>query len=143
MLDYEIKTDIVEITLESGKKVKVAKKWVDTAMKNLDTDIEDVLLMWLEDNDYLVNEEQEELDKQAKKVVKNVVKSSNTERKATTRERKPNVPKQEIISLLTQFLLENGAFFNVNVENDSKIITFTYLGKDFKIDLTEKRVKKQ
>ena len=143
MLDYEIKTDIVEITLESGKKVKVAKKWVDTAMKNLDTDIEDVLLMWLEDNDYLVNEEQEELDKQAKKVVKNVVKSSNTERKATTRERKPNVPKQEIISLLTQFLLENGAFFNIIVENDSKIITFTYLGKDFKIDLTEKRVKKQ
>jgi hypothetical protein len=143
MLDYEIKTDIVEITLESGKKVKVAKKWVDNTIEALKTDIEDVLLMWLEDNDYLVNEEQEELDAKAKKVVKNVVKSSNTERKVTTRERKPNVPKQEIISLLTQFLLENGAFFNIIVENDSKIITFTYLGKDFKIDLTEKRVKKQ
>ena len=106
MLDYEIKTDIVEITLESGKKVKVAKKWVENSMKALETDIEDVLLMWLEDNDYLENEEQNELDSKAKKIVKNVVKSS-TEKKTTTRTRKPNDTKRDIINILHSAIAEN------------------------------------
>ena len=140
MKDYEIKTDIVEITLESGKKVKVAKKWVDTAMKNLDTDIEDVLLMWLEDNDYLVNEEQEELDTKAKTNQPKRVEKSTTERKKVVREKKVNSTKAMVIEKVAEML--NSIADNVVVENVDKIITFSIDNQDFKIDLTQKRVKK-
>ena len=81
MTDYKLNGKVYEITLENGKVVKVDKTWVENSVKKLETDVEDVLLMWLEDNDYLVNEELEELDTQAKaNKPKNVVKST-TERK--------------------------------------------------------------
>ena len=140
MKDYEIKKDIVEIILESGKVVKVAKKWVDTAMKNLDTDIEDVLLMWLEDNDYLVNEEQEELDTKAKTNQPKRVEKSTTERKKVVREKKVNSTKAMVIEKVAEML--NSIADNVVVENVDKIITFSIDNQDFKIDLTQKRVKK-
>ena len=66
MKDYKLNGSVYEITLENDKKVKVATSWVEKTIKLLETDLEDVLLMWLEDEGYLVNEEQEELVKQAK-----------------------------------------------------------------------------
>lgn len=142
MKEYKENGKVIEITLDNGKVVKVSTEWVKKSMKALNTDIEDVLLMHLEDNGYLENEELEELDNKAKKQVKNVVKSS-TERKKTTRERKPNEDKISIIALINKFLEENKDFSNINVENASKIVTFTYNNKEFKLDLVEKRVKKE
>lgn len=141
MKNYELNGNYYTITLDNDKKVKVAKKWVDTAVEKLDTDVDDVLLMWLEDNDYLVNEELEELDSQAKQ---NKVKldTDKKERKKVVRERKPNVNKIEIITLIDNFLQKNSDFTDVKVENVSKIITFNYKNKEFKLDLTEKRAKK-
>ena len=140
MKDYKIKTDIVEIILESGKVVKVAKKWVDNTMKALETDIEDVLLMWLEDNDYLVNEEQEELDTKAKTNQPKRVEKSTTERKKVVREKKVNSTKAMVIEKVAEML--NSIADNVVVENVDKIIIFSIDNQDFKIDLTQKRVKK-
>lgn len=141
MKNYELNGNYYTILLDNDKKVKVAKKWVDTAIEKLDTDVDDVLLMWLEDNDYLVNEELEELDSQAKQ---NKVKldTDKKERKKVVRERKPNVNKIEIITLIDNFLQKNSDFTDVKVENVSKIITFSYKNKEFKLDLTEKRAKK-
>ena len=141
MKNYELNGNYYTITLDNDKKVKVAKKWVDTAIEKLDTDLDDVLLMWLEDNDYLVNEELEQLDSQAKQ---NKVKldTDKKERKKVVRERKPNVNKIEIITLIDEFLQKNSDFTDVKVENVSKIITFSYKNKEFKLDLTEKRAKK-
>ena len=76
MKDYKINGKVIDITLDNGKVVKCATEWVEKSMKALDTDIEDVLLMFLEDNDYIVNEEQEELDKQAKGKVKQTLQKS-------------------------------------------------------------------
>ena len=66
MKDYKVNGKVIEMTLESGKVVKCSTDWANKSMKALDTDMEDVLLMWLEDNDYLENEEQEELNTKAK-----------------------------------------------------------------------------
>jgi len=44
MKEYIVKEKWVEIILESGKTLKVDKQWADKSIKNLDTDIEDVLL---------------------------------------------------------------------------------------------------
>jgi hypothetical protein len=141
MKDYKVNGMVVEITLDTGKVVKVATKWVEETMKALETDMEDVLLMWLEDNDYLVNEELEELDKQAKENKPKQNAKSSTERKKSTRERKPNPVKENIISGLADALHKLDAT-DIEIVNVGKIITFKVDGREFKLDLSEKRVKK-
>ena len=47
MKDYKINGKVIDITLDNGKVVKCATEWVEKSMKALDTDIEDVLLMFL------------------------------------------------------------------------------------------------
>jgi hypothetical protein len=143
MKDYIVKEKWVEINLENGKQYKVDKKWVDTAIKNLDTDIEDVLLMWLEDNDILVNEEQDELDKQAKGKVKIVASAEDKTKKKTPKERvqKENPTKELIIQTIAK-ALETIETTDINIENKAKIITFSMNNEQFKIDLTQKRKEK-
>lgn len=144
MKDYKINGSVINITLENDKVVKVATEWVNRSMKALNTDIEDVLLMWLEDNEYLDNEEQNELDQKAKdnKSNKIVKAKSNEPKKKTQKERvrKENPTKEKIISEIAKILPEFAT--NVNVENAGKIITFSIGNDDFKLDLTQKRKKK-
>ena len=144
MKDYKINGSIINIILENDKVVKVATEWVNRSMKALNTDMEDVLLMWLEDNEYLDNEEQNELDQKAKENKSNkIVKAKSNEPKKKTqkeRVRKENPTKKKIISEIAKILPEFAT--NVNVENAGKIITFSIGNDDFKLDLTQKRKKK-
>ena len=139
MKDYIVKDKWVEITLDNGKQVKVDKKWVDTSIQKLDTDLEDVLLMWLEDNDYLVNDEQEELDKQARGKVK-LVANADKPKKKTPKERvqKENPTKELIIQTIAN-ALQTLDITELNIENKAKLITFNYNGESFKVDLVQKR----
>jgi len=142
MKDYIVKEKWVEIILENDKTIKVDRKWVDKSMKNLDTDIEDVLLMYLEDNDILINEEQEELDKNAKGKVK-LVANADKPKKKTAKERvqKENPTKELIIQTIAK-TLETLDTNNIVIENKTKIITFTMNNEQFKVDLVQKRKKK-
>ena len=144
MKDYIVKENLVEIILENDKKVKVSKKWVDISMQNLDTDMEDVLLMWLEDNGYLANEDQEELDKKAKANKIKLDAKATEPKKKTQKERvaKENPTKELIISTIAK-ALENLDIFNLTIENKTKLITFTFNNEDFKVDLVQKRKKKE
>lgn len=126
--------------LDNGKVVNVPLKEVDNLKAHLKISTNEAIMLWLEDNGYEVNEELENLDKQAKaNKPKNVAKSS-TERKKIVRERKPNPTKENIIKALADFLPQIAT--DVKVENIGKIITFKVDDKEFKIDLVEKRVKK-
>lgn len=140
MKEYKVNGKVYELTLDNGKVVKVATDWVDKTMKILDTDLEDVLLMFLEDNDYLVNKELEELDNKAKENKTKLVATSEKPRKKVVRERKPNPTKEIIISTIANTLQSIAT--DIKVENVGKIITFKVDNKEFKVDLTEKRVKK-
>ena len=143
MKDYKELEKVYEITLENGKVVKVDKKWAQLSMEKLETDLEDVLLMYLEDNDYLENDAQNDLDQSAKANVKVIAKSEKPKQK-TQRERvvKENPTKELIISKLTSALQEIDNISNVNVENKAKLITFTLNNEDFKLDLVQKRKEK-
>lgn len=143
MKDYKELDKVYEITLENGKIVKVDKKWAQLSMEKLETDLEDVLLMYLEDNDYLENDAQNDLDQSAKANVKVIAKSEKPKKK-TQRERvvKENPTKELIISKLTSALQEIDNISNVNVENKAKLITFTLNNEDFKVDLVQKRKEK-
>ena len=139
MKDYKVNGSVYEVTLENGKQVKIATSWVEKTTKLLDTDTEDVLLMWLEDNDYLENEEQEELDKTAKANKVKLV-ATDKAKKKTPRERvaKPQPEKEFLISLLAK-TLENEDISDLKVENKAKLITFSYKNHDYKLDLVQKR----
>lgn len=143
MKEYNVKGSLVEIVLDNDKVVKVSKKWVDTTMEKLDTDMEDVLLMYLEDNDYMVNEEQQELNNEAKGKVK--VTAKDTTKKKTQRERvvKENPTKERIIAEIARFMATLDGVTAINIENKAKLITFTLNNEDFKLDLVQKRKKKE
>lgn len=129
------------LTLANDKKVKVAKGYIDKNMKNLELDLEETLLVYLEDNGYIINQEQEELDKQAKGVVKTIA-TKETPKKKTQKERtqKENPTKETIIQTIVN-ALQTLNVDNLTIENKAKLVTFTLDNKDFKIDLVEKRKK--
>lgn len=144
MKDYKVNGSVYEVTLENGKQVKIATSWVEKTTKLLDTDTEDVLLMWLEDNDYLENEEQEELDKTAKANKIKLV-ATDKAKKKTPRERvaKPQPEKEFLITNFYELLWALPGVDNIIRENKAKIITFDYKGASYKLDLVQKRKKKE
>ena len=144
MESYEIKGNLIEVKLDNGKIVKVAKKWVDNTIQALDTDIDDVLLMFLEDNGYLENEEQNDLDKEAKANKPRLEAKATAPKKKTQRERvvKENPTKELIIQTIAN-TLQTLDISNLSIENKAKLITFTLNGEDFKVDLVQKRKPKE
>lgn len=139
MFDFEVKGKYVEVKLDNGKTCKIATKWVEDTSERLDLDDYDVIELWLSDNGYLDNEEQEELDQKAKGVVKTIVKSEKPKAK-TQKERvaKENPTKELVIATIAK-ALETLDISNLNVENKAKLITFTLNNEDFKVDLVQKR----
>ena len=145
MKDYKLNGSVYEITLENDKKVKVATSWVEKTIKLLETDLEDVLLMWLEDEGYLVNEEQEELVKQAKANGVKIKADTDKPKKKTPKERvaKPQPEKEFLITNFQELLWALPGVDNIIRENKAKIITFDYKGASYKLDLVQKRKKKE
>lgn len=137
MENYVINGNVIEITLKSGKVVKVDKNWADQTMKALDLDLDETLQMFLEDNDYLLNEEQEALDKKAKGVVKPQA-GDKTKRKPREKVQKENPTKELIIAEIAKSLQALGVE-NLKIENKAKLITFNYANESFKVDLVQKR----
>lgn len=137
MENYIINGNVIEITLKSGKVVKVDKNWADQTMKALDLDLDETLQMFLEDNDYLLNEEQEELDKKAKGVVKPQA-GDKTKRKPREKVQKENPTKELIIAEIAKSLQVLGVQ-DLKIENKAKLITFNYANESFKVDLVQKR----
>ena len=145
MKDYKLNGKVYELTLETGKVVKVGAEWVERTIKALDTDLEDVLLMWLEDEGYLVNEEQEELVKQAKVNGVKIKADTDKPKKKTPKERvaKSQPEKEYIVGIIAEFLEDITDISNLKIENKAKIITFSYKNQDYKLDLVQKRKKKE
>ena len=142
MKEYIERGKVIDIVLDNDKVVKVATDFIDKMMTNLDIDKEEALLTWLEDEEYLVNDEQEELTNQAKanksvKIIDAKAKEAKPEKKTQKeRVRKENPTKEMVISEIAK-LLPNFAE-NVNIENAGKLITFTIGEDEFKIDLVQK-----
>ena len=130
----------------NGKEIRIPEADIKRLVSTMNIDEEEAMEIWLEDEGYLINEEQEELCKLAKdnRVLASLHrgKDAGEPKKKTQRERvvKENPTKEMIISAIAE-LLPNFAE-NVVVENKGKIITFTIGEDEFKIDLIQKRKKK-
>ena len=128
----------------NGKKIRIADSEIENLVKGLNISTEQAIQIWLEDEGYLDNEEQNNLDKKAKesKITATVHQAKSDNRKERKpRERKPDEEKEKIISNLAKFL-ENSTE-NVKITNISKIIEFDIGENHYKLYLVrQKKTKK-
>lgn len=135
----------MKYTLKNGKSVNIPDKEIEKSMKALDLTKEEAIEMWLEDNDYEINEEQVALDEKAKKVKINHGASAID--KSEQKEKKPRVVKisDEKQALFSEILsnLEDVYPNSVEVVKENKLLTVKIGGKTFKIDIIEQRPPKK
>jgi len=133
-----------DYTLENGKVIRINEKTIENLMTQLDLDREDAIQVYLEDEGYEINEEQEELTKKAKdnRITATIHKAESKSRERKKVERKPNPDKESLIAAMANFLNELDNVDDVQVTNIGKLIEFNFNGKAMKIDLIEKRVKR-
>ena len=130
--------------LKNGKTVTIPDAEIEKSMKALELTHEEAVQMWLEDNDYEVNEEQAELDAKAKKVKiqhgASAVDKQNKEKKE--RVVKVSDEKQLLFSQIHEVLTD---FYGENVEivKENKLLTVKVGTKTFKVDLIEQRPPKK
>ena len=134
----------MKYTLPNGKNVNIPDKEIEDNMKALKLTREEAIEMWLEDEGYLDNEEQNELDEKAKKVkidhgASAIDKTEKKEKKP--REIKVSDEKQALFAEIVEKLAENGRNYEIVKEN--KLICVKIGEKTFKIDLIEQRQPKK
>lgn len=129
----------------NNKVVKIPQKEIDNLMKTLELTKQEAIQTWLDDNDYTTNEVVEELTKKAKDNKTTLINKAraNVENKKTTRERKENPTKALIIAEIFNKLAEIEGISQLKVENKEKLVTFSLNGNEYKLDLVQKRAKKQ
>lgn len=127
--------------LSNGKTVNIPDKEIENSMRALELTKEEAIQMWLEDNDYEVNEEQEELDSKAKKV--KIQHGASAIDKSEQKEKKPRVVKisDEKQALFSEILsnLEDVYPNSVEIVKENKLLTVKIGAKTFKIDIIEQR----
>lgn len=133
----------MKYTLPTGKTVNIPDKEIEQSMKALDLTREEAIEMYLEDEGYLDNDEQIELNEKAKKVkidhqASAIDKTEKKEKKV--REVKVSDEKQSLFAEIVANLAENGRNYQILKEN--KLISVQIGEKIFKIDLIEQRTKK-
>lgn len=124
----------------NGKNINIDDKEVENLISKYDLSIEEATKMWLEDNDYLENEEVEEMTAKAKENVKRYEKSDK-ERKKTTRERKIDEVKEHLIGCIKCLLEGLGA--TVQPLKTEAEMHFTFKDERYTIKLIKHRPPKQ
>lgn len=129
----------------NGKMITIPDAEIEKSMKVLKISKEDAIEMWLDDEGYTENEEQEMLTQKAKdnKIMATIhsAKSEKTEKKTVKRERKEDPEKEMIIQKIAEILPEFAE--NVTITNVGKLISFKIGENDYEIDLKRKRKPKK
>lgn len=146
MKDFVIDGKVVRIELEDGRKVNASTEFLQKMVTNLEIDMEEAVLTWLEDEGYLINDDQEELCIAAKEnhslaEVRKGNRDAAKEKKKVTRTIKVNPFKEEIISMIAEMVDQLNGVENVVIENKGKIVTFDCNGESYKVDLIQRRKK--
>lgn len=120
-----------------GKNIRIPDAEIQNNMKLLGIPEDEAIQMWLEDNDYLKNEEVEELTKKAKVNKVSHEAKADKPRKSVKRERKPDEEKENLIEILANCLKNAG--YDAEITNKSKIIEFNVGENHYKLDLIKQR----
>lgn len=131
--------------LNEKKEVRIPDTDIERLVKTMQIDKEDAIQIWLEDEGYLINEEQEELNQKAKENKSHKIAKAKRKAPIVLKNKKEKVvkenPTKEMIIAEIAKILPNFAT-DVNIENKTKIITFRIGDEEYKLDLIQKRKKK-
>lgn len=130
----------------NGKKINIPDSEIEQSMKSLELTKEEAIQMWLEDEGYIENEEQEELERKAKEnhITATIHQASSKDvRKKTQKERvhKENPTKEMVIREIAA-ILPNFAE-DIEILNVGKLISFRIGDEKYEIDLKQKRKPKK
>lgn len=132
----------MKYALKGGKIVNIPDNEIRNSMAMLGLTQSEAVQMWLEDEGYEVNEEQEALCQKAKenRITATVHQARAEVKPKTQRERvkKPDPTKEGIIAAIAEMLPSLNAE-NVEIANAGKIITFTIGTDRYKLDLIRQR----
>ena len=130
------------------KEIRIPDEDIKRIVKGLGVSEAEAIDIWLEDEGYMENEEQEALCKKAKdnRITATIHKAKSDEAiektAAKTRERQINPTKEMIIAEVATAVRNITGATDVMIENAGKIITFRIGDDEFKLDLVQKRKKK-
>ena len=133
------------ITYELGKrKIRIPDEDMNKYMKNHGLTQDEAIQVWLEDEGYLENEEQEILETKAKEnhITATIHEAGDKvkRKRSTPRTVKVSDEKQQLFNEITETLEVSGLEFEILKEN--KLIQVKIGEKVFKIDVIEQRNKK-
>lgn len=125
----------------NGKSIRIPSEDVDRIM-TLGVSKEEAITIWLEDEGYLDNEEQNALDQKAKdsKITTSIHGARKDTQKKRVVVRKEDATKEALIAALAEFLQTKAE--NVKIENIGKLISFDLGDDHFKLDLIRQRKQK-
>ena len=130
----------------NGKNINIPDADIERSMKSLELTKEEAIQMWLEDEGYLENEEQEELERKAKenRITATIHQASTKDphkKIQKERVRKENPTKEmvirEIAALLPKFAED------IEILNVGKLISFRIGEEKYEIDVKQKRKPKE
>ena len=128
----------------NGKVIRIKEQEVEKIAAGLGITNQEAIQVWLEDNGYLENAEQVQLDTKAKsnRITATIHQAKAINPKKTQRERvlKDDPAKENIINCIKALLEEKGCE-KVEILNKTKLISFTLGGDTFKLDLIRQRNK--
>jgi gamma-glutamyl:cysteine ligase YbdK (ATP-grasp superfamily) len=133
----------------NGKSINIPDAELEKSMKILGMTKEEAIEMWLEDEGYLDNEEQAELEQKAKenKITATIHGASATEKKKQSKPKTVKVSDEkqrlfkELSAVIKEYCIDEGGKCEILKEN--KLIQVEIGGKIFNIDLIEQRKPKK
>lgn len=127
----------------NGKTVNIPNEELEKSMKALELTRDEAIQLWLEDNGFEENEEQNALDEKAKKVkVNHGAGDSGKGKNAKPRTVVVSDEKKTLFSqIFSELQYEYGE--NAKVEKENKLIIVNIGEKTFKIDIIEQRKPKK
>lgn len=131
--------------LNEKKEVRIPDNDIKRLVNTMKINEEEAIQIWLEDEGYLINEEQEALVQKAKENKSHKIAKAERKAPIVLKNKKEKVvkenPTKEMVIAEIAKILPNFAT-DIKVENKAKLITFKIGDEEFKIDLVQKRKKK-
>lgn len=130
----------------NSKTYNIPDEEVDAIIDKYECSISEACEAYLTDNDLIINEKVEELNKKASKnrITQTIHGAKGEKKPRKAREKKENPLKKEIIqtvyNAICEKMVENQS---ISIKNDEKYIDFSIDGREFTLNLVEHRPKKE
>jgi hypothetical protein len=129
----------MKYTLDSGRVIEIEDKAIRNLMDGCKCTKEEAIDIWLTDHDYIVNQEQEKLNKSAKNAGFRAQSGTKTSKKA----HKTKVSAEKIVLFNTILRnldrCEGVSAENISILKENKLISVKIGDKTFKIDVIGQR----